>query len=166
MPSIDFVIAVAYVAAFLATKKKEYIQCFFAMAASSVFCWSLVDIFSTKNNGIECLYFLILSAIWLICSTTIRNSKLKTATMVMTTYELLCAIESFIWQFIEPVLTPVISNYIINVIFIHIVILISINKWGVKIEEPMERVFINGKYFIFSIFSIKSVARDNTEIKR
>jgi hypothetical protein len=166
MTSLDIMIAVAYVAAFLITNKKEYINCFFAMAFSSVFFLLVVDIFRAQNNGIECLYFLILSAIWLVCSTTIKCSKLKTAVMVMTTYELLCAIESLIWQFVQPVLTPAISNYIINVILIHIVILISINRWGVKIEEPMERVFSNGKHFVFSIFSIKSVARDNTEIKR
>jgi hypothetical protein len=165
MLSIDVIIAVAYVAALLTLKRNEYIHCVFSFVVTVIFATILKEVFSVENNGIECLYFLILSMIWLFCAIKINCIKLKIAVMIMSTYELMCAIESFIWQFSHQVLTPIISNYIYNVVFIHFIIILSINIWGVKIERPMERIFSYGKYFIFNLLGSKRMARDNAEIK-
>lgn len=166
MEWLDITIAVAYVAAFLKVQKKEYISCFIAMLFSMCFCWTIKDWFSVKNDGIECLYFLTLGAIWLAAAAKIKNNKVKIAVMVMSTYELLCGIESFIWQFVTPVTTPVIDYYIYNVVAIHVIILASIYKWGVKIEKPMERVFVNGKRYNISLYGNKIMARNTQETKR
>jgi hypothetical protein len=167
MEWLDFVIAAAYVAAFMKTHKKEYVYCFFAHLFCLCFFWTVGEIFSEKNGGIECLYFLSLSGIWIFA---ISLMKLKTKAcltmLIMATYELLCGIESFIWQFFLPVTTPVIEYYIGNVVAIHVIIMISIHKWGVRIEKPMERIFINGKRFNFGLLGHKIMARNIEEVKR
>lgn len=166
MLSIDLIIVAAYAAALMITKKREYSSCLLFFVITVIFATALKSIFSVRNGGIECLYYLTLSAIWLLLACKIENNKVRIAVMVMTTYELLCGIESFIWQFILPVTTPVIEYYIENVIAIHVIILISIYRWGVKIEKPVERIFIDGKRFCFSVFSNKILARDHKESKR
>ena len=135
MPATDLIIAAVYMAALLIFKKKEFLTCFAAFVITFVIAELFKELFSVNDGGIECLYFLILSAIWLACSNLVESNKIKIAIIAMSAYEMLCGIESFIWQFVQPVLTPVISNYIINVIFLHVVILSSIYRWGVKIER-------------------------------
>lgn len=163
MEWLDYVIAATYVAAFLKTHKKEYVYCFFAHLFCLLFFWTIGEEFSVKNNGVECLYFAALSSIWLY---TISLIKVKTkacfAMLMMSTYELLCSIESFIWQFIMPVTTPVIDYYIYNVVAIHVIILISVYKWGVRVERNDSYNYDNFRAF----FSRKNVARNIKVLKR
>ena len=166
MEWLDTLIAVAYVAAFIKTQKKEHTVCFIAMLFSMCFFWTVGEKFSVKNDGIECLYFLILSAIWMFAASFAGNIKTRIVIMIMSTFELLCGVESFIWQFATPVLTPVIEYYIWNVVAIHVITIISISIWGVKIEKPVERIFINGKRFYFGLLSHKVLARDREEAQR
>lgn len=153
---MDLFIAAVYAVAILKTQRKELIYCFVAHVFCLCFSFLVVDLFSVYKNGIECLYFLFLSAAWIYASSKVKDKNRCCCVMLlMAIFQLICGIESFIWQFITPVLTPVIKYYEANVIFLHLIILTYIINKGVKIERSD---FINNNNILHN-FYYSNVAR-------
>ncbi len=129
MLSMDITLMAMYVMGFIVTAYPAYLIFLMAMLIS-------VQIAETVMNAFpaEYMYFLIQSMVWLLAAMAARQSpKLAIATLTMCVYEWLVAIESFTWQFITPVETPLHSQYAFIIIAIHLFILSATAKWGGEI---------------------------------
>lgn len=129
MLSMDITLMAMYVMGFIVTAYPAYLIFLMAMLIS-------VQIAETVMNAFpaEYMYFLIQSMVWLLAAMAVRQSpKLAIATLTMCVYEWLVAIESFTWQFITPVETPLHSQYAFIIIAIHLFILSATAKWGGEI---------------------------------
>ena len=75
-----------------------------------------------------------------------KSTKMALCVLTMSLYEWLVAVESFIWQFITPVETPLHSQYAFIIIGIHLFILSTTAKWGGEIGYTNWR----GRHRIFA----------------
>lgn len=159
---LDYIIAAIYLAALFITKKREYLTCLlFFVLTLCVSTLLINDRFSWFTNGIECLYFLVVSAVWIWCASILsgKNNKVSLCVLFMGFYEFICAAESFVWQFVTPVVTPVIINYSFNVMVFHAIIIMGIGRWGVKVERNISNTFHNFNIFIYSQYHNKDKKR-------
>lgn len=129
MAYADITLLAMYVLGFLFTGMTAFMVFIPAVLMSVYIGWALVD-----NFPAEYFYFLAQSMVWLIPAFVMRKSvKLALCSLTMCIYEWLVAVESFIWQFITPVETPLHSQYAFIIIGIHLFILSTTAKWGGEI---------------------------------
>lgn len=129
MAYADITLLAMYVLGFLFTGMTAFMVLIPAVLMSVCIGWVLVDDFPA-----EYLYFLSQSMVWLIPAFFMRKSvKLALCSLTMCIYEWLVSVESFIWQFITPVETPLHSQYAFIIIGIHLFILSTTAKWGGEI---------------------------------
>ncbi|ARK07762.1 hypothetical protein LPST10_00030 [Salmonella phage LPST10] len=125
----DIAIMIMYVLGFACTGMVAFLVFIPAMLMSVYIGWVIVDSFPA-----EYMYYLAQSMVWLIPAFVMRKSvKLALCSLTMCIYEWLVAVESFIWQFITPVETPLHSQYAFIIIGIHLFILSTTAKWGGEI---------------------------------
>ncbi|WQY91038.1 hypothetical protein [Salmonella phage ZBSTP8] len=125
----DIAIMIMYVLGFACTGMVAFLVFIPAMLMSVYIGWVIVDSFPA-----EYMYYLAQSMVWLITAFVMRKSvKLALCSLTMCIYEWLVAVESFIWQFITPVETPLHSQYAFIIIGIHLFILSTTAKWGGEI---------------------------------
>lgn len=136
MSAVDMIIVVAYAATFLIFRKREAAYCASAMLFSSAVFILFSGVFAWFPGVAECYYFLIQSTIWLFVVNSIKTkTKASLAMFMMVFFELTCSVESFIWQFIYPVTTPVIEFYAVNIVAIHAIMLTAIALWGKDVNK-------------------------------
>lgn len=125
----DIALLTMYILGFLCTGMVAFLVFIPAMLMSVYIGWVIVDSFPA-----EYMYYLAQSMVWLIPAFVMRKSvKLALCSLTMCIYEWLVAVESFIWQFITPVETPLHSQYAFIIIGIHLFILSTTAKWGGEI---------------------------------
>lgn len=125
----DIALLIMYILGFLCTGMVAFLVFIPAMLMSVYIGWMIVDSFPA-----EYMYYLAQSMVWLIPAFVMRKSvKLALCSLTMCIYEWLVAVESFIWQFITPVETPLHSQYAFIIIGIHLFILSTTAKWGGEI---------------------------------
>lgn len=125
----DITLLAMYILGFLCTGMMAFLVFIPAMLMSVYIGWVIVDSFPA-----EYMYYLAQSMVWLIPAFFMRKSvKLALCSLTMCIYEWLVAVESFIWQFITPVETPLHSQYAFIIIGIHLFILSTTAKWGGEI---------------------------------
>ena len=125
----DIALLTMYILGFLCTSMVAFLVFIPAMLMSVYIGWVIVDSFPA-----EYMYYLAQSMVWLIPAFVMRKSvKLALCSLTMCIYEWLVAVESFIWQFITPVETPLHSQYAFIIIGIHLFILSTTAKWGGEI---------------------------------
>lgn len=125
----DIALLTMYILGFLCTGMVAFLVFIPAMLMSVYIGWVIVDSFPA-----EYMYYLVQSMVWLIPAFVMRKSvKLALCSLTMCIYEWLVAVESFIWQFITPVETPLHSQYAFIIIGIHLFILSTTAKWGGEI---------------------------------
>lgn len=125
----DIALLIMYILGFLCTGMVAFLVFIPAMLMSVYIGWVIVDSFPA-----EYMYYLAQSMVWLIPAFVMRKSvKLALCSLTMCIYEWLVAVESFIWQFITPVETPLHSQYAFIIIGIHLFILSTTAKWGGEI---------------------------------
>lgn len=125
----DVAIMIMYVLGFACTGVVAFLVFIPAMAMSVYLGWVLVDSFPA-----EYLYYLAQSMVWLFPAIALRKStKMALCVLTMSLYEWLVAIESFVWEFITPVETPLHAQYAFIIIGIHLFILSITFKWGGEI---------------------------------
>lgn len=118
-----------YVLGFLCTGMAAFIILAAPMAISAYLGWVLVDAFPA-----EYLYFLSQSFVWIAPAFLLRKSaKIAMAALTMAVYEWIISVESFVWEFITPVETPLYEGYAFIVIGLHLFILSTTAKWGGEI---------------------------------
>ncbi len=132
MVSLDVTVAAMYLLAVIVTKRLSFIMFLPALLMSDVLAGSpLVDWLSTDKSSPEFIYYLAQSMIWLIPPMLLRASpKLALCSLSMCIYEWLVSVESFIWQYVSSVETPLHSEYAIIVVAIHLFNLSCATKWG------------------------------------
>lgn len=135
MLSLDITVAVMYLLAVIVTRRLAFVMFLPALLMSNVLAASpLVEWLSTDKNSPEFIYYLAQSMIWLLPPMLLRNSpRLALCSLSMCIYEWLVSVESFIWQYVTPVETPLHSEYAFLVVAIHLVNLSSATKWGGEI---------------------------------
>lgn len=125
----DMAIISLYVFAFIVTQRRELVILTAAMSVSAAIFWGFGNDFR-----VEYLYFLTQSSVWVVTAALLRgNYPVSLSALLMAGYECLVAVESFIWQFITPVETPIHGNYAEIIIAIHAIILYTAVKRGKKI---------------------------------
>lgn len=125
----DIALLTMYILGFLCTGMVAFLVFIPAMLMSVYIGWVIVDSFPA-----EYMYYLAQSMVWLIPAFVMRKSvKLALCSLTMCIYEWIVAVESFIWQFITPVETPLHSQYAFIIIGIHMFILSTTAKWGGEI---------------------------------
>lgn len=125
----DIALLTMYILGFLCNGMVAFLVFIPAMLMSVYIGWVIVDSFPA-----EYMYYLAQSMVWLIPAFVMRKSvKLALCSLTMCIYEWLVAVESFIWQFITPVETPLHSQYAFIIIGIHLFILSTTAKWGGEI---------------------------------
>lgn len=125
----DIALLTMYILGFLCTGMVAFLVFIPAMLMSVYIGWVIVYSFPA-----EYMYYLAQSMVWLIPAFVMRKSvKLALCSLTMCIYEWLVAVESFIWQFITPVETPLHSQYAFIIIGIHLFILSTTAKWGGEI---------------------------------
>lgn len=125
----DIALLIMYALGFACTGMIAFALFIPAMLVSVYIGWALVDSFPA-----EYMYFLAQSMVWVLPALALRKStKLALCALTMCIYEWLVAVESFIWQFITPVETPLHSQYAFIIIGIHLFILSCTAKWGGEI---------------------------------
>lgn len=125
----DIALLTMYILGFLCTGMVAFLVFIPAMLMSVYIGWVIVDSFPA-----EYMYYLAQSMVWLVPAFVMRKSvKLALCSLTMCIYEWLVAVESFIWQFITPVETPLHSQYAFIIISIHLFILSTTAKWGGEI---------------------------------
>lgn len=125
----DIALLIMYALGFLCTGMAAFVVFIPAMLVSVYIGWVLVDSFPA-----EYMYFLAQSMVWVLPAFALRKSvKLALCSLTMCVYEWLVAVESFVWQFITPVETPLHSQYAFIIIGIHLFILSTTAKWGGEI---------------------------------
>lgn len=125
----DIALLAMYILGFLCTGMVAFLVFIPAMLMSVYIGWVIVDSFPA-----EYMYYLAQSMVWLIPAFVMRKSvKLALCSLTMCIYEWLVAVESFIWQFITPVETPLHAQYAFIIIGIHLFILSTTAKWGGEI---------------------------------
>lgn len=138
----DIALLTMYILGFLCTGMVAFLVFIPAMLMSVYIGWVIVDSFPA-----EYMYYLAQSMVWLIPAFVMRKSvKLALCSLTMCIYEWLVAVESFIWQFITPVETPLHSQYAFIIIAIHLFILSTTAKWGGEIGYTTWR----NRYRIFA----------------
>lgn len=129
MLSMDITLMVMYVMGFIVTAYPAYLILIMAMLISVQIAESVMNAFPA-----EYMYFLVQSMVWLVAAMAVRHSpRIAVAALTMCVYEWLVAIESFVWQFITPVESPLHSQYAFIIIAIHLFILSATAKWGGEI---------------------------------
>ena len=129
MAAADATLLAMYIMGFLCTGMVAFLVFIPAMLASVYIGWVIVDSFPA-----EYMYYLAQSMVWLVPAFFLRKSaKLALCSLSMSIYEWLVSIESFVWQFITPVETPMYSDYRFIIIGIHLFILSTTAKWGGEI---------------------------------
>lgn len=125
----DVAIMIMYVLGFACTGMVAFLVFIPAMVMSVYLGWVLADSFPA-----EYLYYLAQSMVWLFPAIALRKStKMALCVLTMSLYEWLVAIESFVWEFITPVETPLHAQYAFIIIGIHLFILSITFKWGGEI---------------------------------
>lgn len=143
MFSADAALLAMYMIGFSCTRMKAFLYFIPAMLASAYVGWALVDSFPS-----EYLYFLTQSMIWLLPSIAARNSiRVSLSALTMSLYSWIVSIESFIWQYISPVETPMHTYYSYFIMAIHLLIISNTAKWGGEIGyitwRNRNRIFAN-----------------------
>lgn len=129
MLSMDITLIAMYVMGFALTAYPAYLIFIMSMLISMQVAESALNAFPA-----EYLYFLTQSMVWILPALALRKSKkLALCSLIMCVYEWLVAVESFTWQFITPVETPLHSQYAFIIIGIHLFILSTTAKWGGEI---------------------------------
>lgn len=129
MPGMDITIIAMYLLGFIVTRHTPFL--IFTM--TTLVSMQVAEL-ALNSFPAEYLYFLTQSMIWIVPAFMLRKSlKLALCALSMCVYEWLVAIESFIWQFVTPVETPMHSQYAFIIIGIHMVILSTTAKWGGEI---------------------------------
>lgn len=141
----DVTIMIMYVLGFACTGMVAFLVFIPAMVMSVYLGWVLVDSFPA-----EYLYYLAQSMVWLFPAIALRKStKMALCVLTMSLYEWLVAIESFVWEFITPVETPLHAQYAFIIIGIHLFILSITFKWAAKLDIILGVVAI-----VFSLIQI------------
>lgn len=129
MLSMDITLIVMYVMGYIITGYPAFLIFIMAMLISVQIAEMALNSFPA-----EYLYFLVQSMVWAMPALALRKSpRLAIAALTMCVYEWLVAIESFVWQYITPVESPLHSQYAFIVMAIHLFILSATAKWGGEI---------------------------------
>lgn len=129
MPGMDITLIIMYLLGFVVTGFTPFLVLMMTMMVSM----QLADL-ALNSFPSEYMYFLTQSMIWLLPAFAFRKSvKLALCSLSMCVYEWLVSIESFVWQYITPVETPMHSQYAFIIIGIHLFILSTTAKWGGEI---------------------------------
>lgn len=126
---MDITLIVMYVMGYIITGYPAFLIFIMAMLISVQIAEMALNSFPA-----EYLYFLVQSMVWSIPALALLKSpRLAIAALTMCVYEWLVAIESFVWQYITPVESPLHSQYAFIVMAIHLFILSATAKWGGEI---------------------------------
>lgn len=129
MLSMDITLIVMYVMGYIITGYPAFLIFIMAMLISVQIAEMALNSFPA-----EYLYFLVQSMVWAMPALALRKSpRLAIAALTMCVYEWLVSIESFIWQYITPVESPLHSQYAFIIMAIHLFILSATAKWGGEI---------------------------------
>jgi len=132
--SLDIIVALMYLGAVIYTRRLAFAMFLPALFMSDVLAGSIIDYLTKTPSSPEFVYFLAQSMIWLIPPMLLRKSpQLALCSLSMCIYEWLVAVESFTWQYITPVETPLHSEYAFLVVAIHLFNLSCATKWGGEI---------------------------------